>query len=308
MTPARQYFMCQTPTEKQGNRSTVVHCQHILEFVATTDVEIYGLKLNDSNTTVELLELVRRMSIELIRLTDEQKKTRAAEEEMANELEKMKAADEEMANELEKVKAVKEELLLTKQELLEARKELLTSNKELLKTQKELVSTKRELQSRITDIEVASERLKDKDRMRRSTTTNVGFTARLTNIITSSLNSHQTLVFDNVYINIGNGYDATTGVFHAPVAGMYVILLTISSVGPYEAGAIEVVHNGVPVCRAEASHYYWGGCPCNAVVHLEVGDTVLAREHLHHAVDQTRGDYFTTFSMGLMLKDEASSS
>ncbi|KAL3871590.1 hypothetical protein ACJMK2_039581 [Sinanodonta woodiana] len=146
------------------------------------------------------------------------------------------------------------------------------------------------------------------DRLRRSTATTVGFTARLTNTITSNLNSHQTLVFDNVYINIANGYDATSGIFHAPVAGMYVILLTISSVGPYQGGAIEVIHNGVPVCRAEATHYYWGGCPCNAVVHLEVGDAVLARALIPHTVDQIRGEFYTTFSMGLIFKDEGGSS
>ncbi|KAK3589828.1 hypothetical protein CHS0354_015839 [Potamilus streckersoni] len=228
--------------------------------------------------------MVRKMSVELISLTNEQTKMKAAEEE--------------------KMKSVKEELLMTKGELLTAQKELLTRNEELLKTQKELISTQWELQSRMKEIEVTTELLKEKERMRRSTMTSVGFTARLSNTITTNLNSHQTLIFDNVYLNIGNGYDRATGVFHAPVAGMYVILVTISSVGGSKGEDTEVVHNGVPVCRVTPPHLNWGGSPCNAVVHLRVGDTVWVREFNHNSADQIRGDYFTTFSMGLIHKDD----
>ncbi|KAL3871597.1 hypothetical protein ACJMK2_039588 [Sinanodonta woodiana] len=209
-----------------------------------------------------------------------------------------------LANEQRKSNPVMEELFSTKEELQETRKELLTATAELLKTQKKLMSSQSELQNRIKDLEVEAKHLKIKDRKRRLALSNVGFTARLTNTITLGLNSQQTLVFDNVYINEGNGYDATTGVFRAPIAGMYVILMTVSSEGDYLSEDIEVVHNGVPVCRAVATHLHWGGCPCNAVVRLKVGDAVWAREMYHRTNDRIRGSYYTTFSMGLMIKDD----
>ncbi|KAL3871579.1 hypothetical protein ACJMK2_039570 [Sinanodonta woodiana] len=215
------------------------------------------------------------MSLELIRLADEQRK----------------------------MNAVIEELLSTKEELQETRKELLTSTAEFLKAQNKLISSQSELQNRIKDLEVEAKHFKIIDRMRRSTPSNVGFTARLTNSITSGLSSHQALIFDNVYINVGNGYDATTGVFHAPVPGMYVILMTVST-EYYKSDDVEVVHNGEPLCRAVAPHDNWGGCSCNAVVRLKVGDAVWVRERYHRADDHIRGDYYTTFSMGLLIKDD----
>ncbi|KAL3871595.1 hypothetical protein ACJMK2_039586 [Sinanodonta woodiana] len=188
------------------------------------------------------------------------------------------------------------------EELKETRKELLTSNAELLKAQNKLLSSQSELHSRIKDLEEEVNYFKAKDRMRRLAPSNVGFTARLTNSITLGLSSQQALVFDNVYINVGNGYDATTGVFRAPVPGMYVIMVTVSSEGDSIADDIEVVHNGVALCRLTQVHY--GGCSCNVVARLKVGDAVWAREFFHRSDDHIRGNYFTTFSMGLMIRDD----
>jgi hypothetical protein len=41
------------------------------------------------------------------------------------------------------------------------------------------------------------------------------------------LGPHQTLKFDRVVTNAGNGYDPTTGLFTAPVAGYYAFYLFI---------------------------------------------------------------------------------
>ncbi|KAL3871580.1 hypothetical protein ACJMK2_039571, partial [Sinanodonta woodiana] len=83
------------------------------------------LTVNNADNPTELLELVRTMSHELIRLANEQKKTNV----------------------------VIEELLSTKEELEETRKELLTSNAELLKTQNKLLSSQSELHNRIKVLE-----------------------------------------------------------------------------------------------------------------------------------------------------------
>ncbi|KAL3871583.1 hypothetical protein ACJMK2_039574 [Sinanodonta woodiana] len=209
-----------------------------------------------------------------------------------------------LANEQKKTNVVIEELLSTKEELQETRKELLTTTAELLKTQNKLLSSQSELHHRIKDLEEESHHFQIKDRMRRLAPSHVGFTARLTNTITLGLNSHQTLIFDNVYINVGNGYDASTGVFHAPVAGIYVILMTVSADGSFLSDDVEVVHNGEPLCRAVAPHMNYGGCSCNSVVRLKVGDAVWVREIYHRSDDHIRGSYYTTFSMGLIIKDD----
>ncbi|KAL3871596.1 hypothetical protein ACJMK2_039587 [Sinanodonta woodiana] len=172
---------------------------------------------------------------------------------------------------------------------------------ELQETRKELLTCNAELHSRIKDLEEEVNHMKTKDRMRRLVPSHVVFTARVLNTINSGLNSHQTLVFDNVYINEGNGYDATTGVFHAPVAGIYVILITVSTIGSFLSDDVEVLHNGEPLCRAVAPD---GGCPCNAIVRLSVGDAVWVREIYHRYNDHIRGEYYTTFSMALMVKDD----
>ena len=40
------------------------------------------------------------------------------------------------------------------------------------------------------------------------------------------LGEHSTLVFDKVAVNAGGGYDARTGMFTAPVSGIYSFFLT----------------------------------------------------------------------------------
>ncbi|KAL8622159.1 hypothetical protein ACOMHN_052961 [Nucella lapillus] len=56
--------------------------------------------------------------------------------------------------------------------------------------------------------------------------TQVGFAARLTQIVTTS--KEQTLVCDGIATNEGGGYDGHTGVFTAPVTGTYCFLVTTS--------------------------------------------------------------------------------
>ena len=55
----------------------------------------------------------------------------------------------------------------------------------------------------------------------------VGFSAFLTNRVV--LNSPVKLVFDHVLSNSGNGYDIKTGIFTAPIAGLYSFSVTLTS-------------------------------------------------------------------------------
>ena len=49
----------------------------------------------------------------------------------------------------------------------------------------------------------------------------VAFSATLTNSI-PHVNQDQTIVFDDVLSNVGNGYHASHGIFTAPLPGIYV--------------------------------------------------------------------------------------
>ena len=55
----------------------------------------------------------------------------------------------------------------------------------------------------------------------------VGFSARFSSTTTVSVTETQNIVFDHVDLNQGQGYDKTTGVFTAPVSGLYQFSLHI---------------------------------------------------------------------------------
>lgn len=42
-----------------------------------------------------------------------------------------------------------------------------------------------------------------------------------------TLASQGTIIFDSVWINVGNGYSQTTGIFTAPVPGVYMFLVSV---------------------------------------------------------------------------------
>jgi hypothetical protein len=45
----------------------------------------------------------------------------------------------------------------------------------------------------------------------------------------ASVTKHQTIIYDSVDLNIGNGYDKTTGKFTTPSSGLYVFHITTGS-------------------------------------------------------------------------------
>ncbi|KAK3610485.1 hypothetical protein CHS0354_016675 [Potamilus streckersoni] len=246
----------------------------------------------------------------------------------------------EMKQEQYKMKSVQDELSTTKKELLKTQSEFSIMQKELKRRVHDLEDKNRHLEihmqklmtsCRVDNIPInrtfteamnlghkrsdqnsVSDYLQGektgnvrKAIIRRSTSGKIGFTARLTNTM-SSIGALRTIVFDDVYGNAGNGYDVSSGMFHAPVAGMYVILVTVANEDGDQTPDLEVVHNASPLCRTTSPPNTYGASPCNAIAHLNAGDAVWIRVSIHHPRDIIRGNYYSTFSVGLLSSDDES--
>jgi hypothetical protein len=66
----------------------------------------------------------------------------------------------------------------------------------------------------------------------------------------TGIGSGNAVVFTNIYHNIGNHYNSTTGLFTAPVTGYYLLMAT----GGFSSGfGFDIQVNGTAVARAEVS-------------------------------------------------------
>ena len=62
--------------------------------------------------------------------------------------------------------------------------------------------------------------------------TAVGFNARFTTHESVTVTGRSTIVFDLVDFNLGDAYNKTSGMFTAPVSGLYLFSLHISHTPP----------------------------------------------------------------------------
>jgi hypothetical protein len=60
----------------------------------------------------------------------------------------------------------------------------------------------------------------------------------------ASVKKHQTIIYDSVDLNIGNGYDKKTGKFTTPSSGLYVFHVTTGSLDSSHS-IVELVVNNV---------------------------------------------------------------
>lgn len=73
----------------------------------------------------------------------------------------------------------------------------------------------------------------------------IGFHARLSQNVAGA--TTETLKLDSVHYNGGGGYDSTTGIFTAPVTGLYLFMATIGGVGTSTTARIYIEVNGNPL-------------------------------------------------------------
>ena len=107
----------------------------------------------------------------------------------------------------------------------------------------------------------------------------VAFQAYLRNVQTTP-NGHQTIIFDNVELNVGNGYHPTSGVFIAPETGIYAFSWSIRLFGNASHSAQLMVgdqeYAGVYLSVRNGDNENVSG---TAVAQLEQGTDVFVRTH-----------------------------
>ncbi|XP_041374225.1 complement C1q-like protein 4 [Gigantopelta aegis] len=129
----------------------------------------------------------------------------------------------------------------------------------------------------------------------------VVFTAQFSQASVDNIAQRDTLRFDNVRINLGNGYNPGSGVFRAPLSGVYQFLLqTVSK--PRQFLALEILRQGVVVSEAftyQGVDSDWGDIGfCAVILSLDIGDDVYIRNRLDNG--GLYGLHWTQFS-GVLL-------
>lgn len=91
---------------------------------------------------------------------------------------------------------------------------------------------------------------------------------------------HHILVFDNVKTNVGYAYNKFTGIFTAPINGVYVLTCTITMDGKEAYASYDIMKNadieGTFFVDAEYSYDIYSSS-LTVVLSLEVGDTLFLR-------------------------------
>ncbi|XP_041375033.1 multimerin-2-like [Gigantopelta aegis] len=124
----------------------------------------------------------------------------------------------------------------------------------------------------------------------------VAFHTEMTNDVT--IQEHSVVRFNNVNINIGSGYNNGSGVFRAPVSGIYLILLQVYS-KPQHHVALSLYKQGTAVNEAVAGTGGYQSSTVAEMLHLNQGEDVWVQ----HIVGETsiRAYHHTQF-LGYLLK------
>ncbi|XP_061167428.1 complement C1q tumor necrosis factor-related protein 2-like [Saccostrea echinata] len=108
----------------------------------------------------------------------------------------------------------------------------------------------------------------------------IAFHSTLSNDL-ENMRKQQTVIFDNVTLNEGKGYNKKTGVFTAPMEGVYTFSwTTMSKYSKYFVS--EIVHDGKPIAYNHTDGRGAGGhnmSSTNANIKLKKGDKVWIRAH-----------------------------
>ncbi|KAK7105897.1 early endosome antigen 1-like [Littorina saxatilis] len=128
-------------------------------------------------------------------------------------------------------------------------------------------------------------------------TSPVAFHAELDRVVTTK--TSRTLYFREIISNVGNAYNGHTGIFTAPVSGLYCFLASAATSGEGKKAIANIVLDGRRIafltCDDNAS------CSCHCIVKLSLWQRVYVETYDECSKFQGGGD--TTFS-GMLLQPD----
>ena len=115
--------------------------------------------------------------------------------------------------------------------------------------------------------------------------------------------SGSTIILDHAATNVGNAYDTTTGVFTAPVSGLYDFQASIMPSEPGHQSYARLLVNGrlVAIAVADTEHNQWDQSTVRAVVHVTANQQVRLEAYGYSNYYSASAEPYTTFS-GYLIK------
>ena len=163
----------------------------------------------------------------------------------------------------------------------------------------------RELKQTAVDQEEKVRTLTEKlNRLEKLHSVNVAFTAVISKEGLTGLGPGEILIFDKVITNLGNGYHGNSGIFEAPVSGLYVFNMDIMVRGgqrQYTQFVVNGRHLMSNYAKAtEAKHY--ASSSRTLTISLTTGDKVWIQtpNAPSHGDGVVHGNGFSTFSGWLL--------
>ena len=126
----------------------------------------------------------------------------------------------------------------------------------------------------------------------------IGFSAGISKNI--YLSDKETVKYDRVLTNIGNGYDKISGHFKAPIKGLYVFSCTVMAV---ERGDLSVVlvKNAQEMSHVYSSTGIYESGAISILLSLKKGDKVWIRRYGHGRTMNKDYSWFTGYLISTMI-------
>lgn len=108
-----------------------------------------------------------------------------------------------------------------------------------------------------------------------------------------SVSSDDTIKFNNVITNVGGGYNRSTGIFTAPVAGYYEFIVTIMAQSGNSFISKVLINGSDYYCHAYGSSRSQSQGMCDLILYLYQGSTARVTTYSGSAL---YGNGFSSFS------------